>query len=134
MPGGPAEIVLGATFRLEPASPAEIKERLEAIKRWRQDHQPLGTPSAGSWFRNPLPDSAGRLIDGAGLKGLRVGGASVSEKHANFLVNDRKGSASDLRRLADQVRAAVLERTGVELVEEVVYLGDWPAWDQEPAR
>jgi len=133
-PGTPAEIVLGATFRLEPAAPDEIKARLEEIKRWRQDHQPLGTPSAGSWFRNPLPDSAGRLIDAAGLKGLRVGGAAVSEKHANFLVNDRKGSASDLRRLSDAVKATVRERTGVELVEEVVYLGDWRAWDPEAAR
>ena len=98
-----------------------------------------GPPAAGHAerrfvFRNPLPDSAGRLIDAAGLKGLRVGGASVSEKHANFLVNDRQGSATDLRRLADQVRTAVLERTGVQLVEEVVYLGDWQAWDREAAR
>ncbi len=130
-PGRPAEIVLGATFRLEPASASEIKERLEVIRHWRQEHQPLGTPSAGSWFRNPLPESAGALIDAAGLKGLRIGGASVSEKHANFLVNDRKGTATDLRRLADRVRAEVRRRTGIELEEEVVYLGDWGAWRAE---
>jgi UDP-N-acetylmuramate dehydrogenase len=133
-PGTPPEIVLAATFELEPASAAEIKERLEEIKHWRQEHQPLGTPSAGSWFRNPLPESAGALIDRAGLKGLRIGGASVSEKHANFLVNDRKGSATDLRRLADQVRAAVREATGIELVEEVVYLGDWGDWPRAASR
>jgi UDP-N-acetylmuramate dehydrogenase len=133
-PPAPAEIVLGATFRLEPASAVEIKERLEEIKRWRQEHQPLGTPSAGSWFRNPLPASAGALIDAAGLKGLRIGGASVSEKHANFLVNDRKGSASDLRRLADRVRAEVARRSGIVLLEEVVYLGAWGDWQPEELR
>ena len=132
-PAGPPEIVLGATFRLEPASAGEIKERLEEIKRWRQEHQPLGTPSAGSWYRNPLPQSAGALIDAAGLKGLRIGGAAVSEKHANFLVNDRKGTANDLRRLSDRVKAEVGRRTGIELEEEVVYLGDWGLWQPEPA-
>ena len=133
-PGRPAEIVLGATFQLEPASAEVIKERLEEIKHWRQEHQPLGTPSAGSWFRNPLPESAGALIERAGLKGLRIGGASVSEKHANFLVNDRKGSATDLRRLADRVREAVRQATGIELVEEVVYLGEWGEWQLEASR
>ncbi len=62
-------------------------------------------PSAGSVFRNPTGDSAGRLIDEAGLKGLRIGGAVVSEKHANFIVNDQKGTAADVRRLAEHVRA-----------------------------
>ncbi|HEY7828589.1 MAG TPA: UDP-N-acetylmuramate dehydrogenase [Candidatus Limnocylindrales bacterium] len=129
--GGPAEIVLGATFRLEPASADEIKARLEEIRHWRQEHQPLGTPSAGSWFRNPLPQSAGGLIDAAGLKGLRIGGASVSPKHANFLVNDQKGSATDLRHLADRVRAGVAQESGIVLEEEVVYLGDWGSWPEE---
>lgn len=133
-PGTPPEIVLAATFRLEPASADEIRERLETIKHWRQEHQPLGTPSAGSWFRNPLPESAGALIDRAGLKGLRIGGASVSEKHANFLVNDRKGSATDLRRLAERVRAEVARRTGIKLEEEVVYLGDWGDWHEESSQ
>jgi len=133
-PAEPPEVVLGATFDLEPASADQIKERLEEIKRWRQEHQPLGIPSAGSWFRNPLPESAGALIDAAGLKGLRVGGAAVSEKHANFLVNDRRGTATDLRRLSDQVRAAVQSRTGVRLEEEVVYLGDWGDWQPEVGR
>ncbi len=126
------EVVLGATFNLQPASAVDIKARLEEIKHWRQEHQPLGTPSAGSWFRNPLPDSAGALIDAAGLKGRRIGGVSVSERHANFLVNDRKGTAGDLRRLSDLVRLEVRRRAGIELVEEVVYLGDWGDWQAEP--
>jgi UDP-N-acetylmuramate dehydrogenase len=132
--GASAGVVLEATFALRPASPAEIKERLEEIRHWRQEHQPLGIPSAGSWFRNPLPESAGELIDQAGLKGRRIGGASVSQKHANFLVNDQKGTASDLRRLADLVRSAVEDRTGIRLEEEVVYLGDWPDWQPEVSR
>lgn len=128
-PGQPAEIVVGVTFRLVPATPDEIRDRLDEIRRWRQAHQPLGIPSAGSYFRNPPGDSAGRLIDAAGLKGTRVGGASVSEKHANFLVNDRKGSAADVRRLGDLVRSEVARRFDVNLEEEVVFLGDWgPEW------
>jgi UDP-N-acetylmuramate dehydrogenase len=121
-----ADLVLGATFRLAPASSDEIKERLDEIRRWRQAHQPLGLPSAGSVFRNPAEGpSAGALIDGLGLKGLRIGGAVVSEKHANFIVNDQKGTAADVRALAERVRAEVLDRTGTALVFEVVFLGDW---------
>ena len=121
----PGEIVLAATFRLTRAEPDVIAARLDEIRRWRRDHQPLGIPSAGSTFRNPPGDSAGRLIDSIGWKGRTRGGASVSEKHANFIVNDRKGSAADVRGLIDEVRAAVAAETGVELHEEVVFLGDW---------
>jgi UDP-N-acetylmuramate dehydrogenase len=124
----PAEIVVAASFRLEPADADTIKARLDDIRRWRQAHQPLGLPSAGSTFRNPPGDSAGRLIDAAGLKGTRIGGAVVSEKHANFLVNDAKGSAADVRRLADLVRDTVARSAGVVLEPEVVYLGDWDGW------
>ena len=99
---------IDATFRLTPADPDLIKERLDDIRHWRQAHQPLGLPSAGSVFRNPPGDSAGRLIDEAGLKGTRIGGAVVSEKHANFIVNDQKGTATDVRRLAEHVRETVL--------------------------
>ncbi len=137
--GGPAdtipEVVVSATFRLAPATPDEIRDRLDEIRHWRQAHQPLGIPSAGSYFRNPAADSAGRLIEAAGLKGTRVGGASVSEKHANFLINDRKGTATDVRRLGEQVRAEVARRFGVVLEPEVVFVGDWgPGWaGSEPA-
>src|SRR5690349_7898977 len=113
---GPAELILDATFQLAAAEPDTIKGRLDEIRRWRQTHQPLGLPSAGSVFRNPSGDSAGRLIDAAGLKGLRIGGAVVSEKHANFIVNDQRGTAADVRHLAERVRREVRERHGVELV------------------
>jgi UDP-N-acetylmuramate dehydrogenase len=126
--GAPAEVVLAATFRLAPAEPDEIKARLDDIRRWRQAHQPLGLPSAGSVFRNPDGDSAGRLIDAAGLKGTRIGGAVVSEKHANFIVNDQKGRAEDVRRLGDHVREVVAREHGVELVYEIVFVGDWDGW------
>jgi UDP-N-acetylmuramate dehydrogenase len=125
---GPADLILAATFRLSAADPDVIKERLDDIRRWRQAHQPLGLPSAGSVFRNPDGDSAGRLIDEAGLKGHRIGGAVVSEKHANFIVNDQKGTAADVRRLAEHVRDVVAERHGVELVFEIEFLGDWEGW------
>lgn len=130
--GASGEYVVSATFRLTPASADEIKGRLDEIRRWRQAHQPLGIPSAGSFFRNPPSGpSAGALIDQAGLKGTRVGGASVSPKHANFLVNDQKGTAADVRRLGELVRHAVEERFGVRLEPEVVFLGDWTAWREE---
>jgi UDP-N-acetylmuramate dehydrogenase len=123
----PDEVVLGASFRLAAAETPAIAARLDEIRGWRRDHQPLGIPSAGSTFRNPPGDSAGRLIDAAGLKGRRIGGASVSEKHANFIVNDGKGSAADVRALVDEVAAVVERETGVRLEPEVVFLGDWAA-------
>jgi UDP-N-acetylmuramate dehydrogenase len=129
--GGPAEIVLAAVFRLRAADPEEIRARLDDIRRWRREHQPLGIPSAGSVFRNPPGDSAGRIIDELGLKGTRIGGAVVSEKHANFIVNDERGSAADVRRLAERVRREVRERRGIELELEIVFAGDWSAWQPE---
>ena len=84
-------------------------------------------------FRNPEGDSAGRLIDALGLKGYRIGGAVVSEKHANFIVNDQKGTAADVRRLAEHVRRRVREAHGVELRFEVEFIGDWSGWTEEAA-
>ena len=111
------------------ADPELIKTRLDDIRHWRQAHQPLGLPSAGSVFRNPPGESAGRLIEAAGLKGTRIGGAVVSEKHANFIVNDQKGTATDVRRLAERVRSEILARDGIELDFEIEFAGDWSAWE-----
>ncbi len=133
-PEGPAEVIVGATFRLVPDDPAAIRARLDEIRRWRQAHQPLGTPSAGSAFRNPTEGpSAGALIDGCGLKGRRIGGAVVSGKHANWILNDQGGSAADVRTLGELVRATVARERGVRLAFEIVFLGDWSAWREEPA-
>ncbi len=123
-------MVTWASFDLEPAEPDVIAERLDEIRRWRQQHQPLGLPSAGSVFRNPDGASAGALIDGLGLKGRRIGGAVVSEKHANFIVNDQSGSAADVRRVGELVRSTVRRETGVELVFEIVFAGDWSGWEE----
>lgn len=126
------EVVTWASFQLEPAAPELVRERLDAIRAWRRDHQPLGIPSAGSTFRNPDEGpSAGELIDRAGCKGLRVGGASVSAKHANFIVNDGRGTAADVRRLAELIGRRVAERFGVALRPEVVFAGDWSGWGEE---
>ncbi len=131
-PSAAPRVVTWGRFRLEAAEPALITERLDTIRRWRQAHQPLGQPSAGSVFRNPADGpSAGAMIDGLGLKGLRAGGAVISEKHANFIVNDRQGTATDVRRLAESVQATVLEKTGVGLRFEVVFAGDWSGWESD---
>jgi UDP-N-acetylmuramate dehydrogenase len=122
------QVVLAASFRLAPADADTIKARLDEIRRWRREHQPLGIPSSGSTFRNPEGDSAGRLIEEAGLKGRRIGGAVVSEKHANFIVNDQRGSAADVRHLVDEVRDTVEKVHGIRLIEEVVFVGDWGGW------
>jgi UDP-N-acetylmuramate dehydrogenase len=124
----PGELILSAVFRLVPAAPDQIQARLDEIRRWRREHQPVGLPSAGSVFRNPPGDSAGRLIDALDLKGYRVGGAVVSAKHANFIVNDEHGTAADVRRVAEHVRAEVRARHGIELAYEIEFVGDWSTW------
>jgi UDP-N-acetylmuramate dehydrogenase len=130
-PPGRPEIVLSATFALRPDDPAAISARLDEIKRWRAANQPLGQKSAGSVFRNPEGGSAGRIIDELGLKGLAEGGAIVSPRHANFIVNTGTASAADVRRLGDRVRAIVRAERGLELAYEVEFVGDWSA--VEPA-
>jgi UDP-N-acetylmuramate dehydrogenase len=125
------DLILTATFGLAPADPAAIKVRLDEIRRWRQEHQPLNQPSAGSVFRNPPGDSAGRLIDACGLKGAHIGGAAISGKHANFIVNSGGATASDVRRLAESARRTVAGKFGVELVYEIQFLGDWSGWQLE---
>jgi len=124
------ELVLTATFRLRPADPAVIKAGLDEIRRWRREHQPLGQPSAGSVFRNPAGDSAGRLVDACGLRGTRLGRAAISEKHANFIVNEGGATAADIRRLAERARKAVADRFGVALEYEVQFVGDWSGWQE----
>ena len=122
------ELVLTATFRLTAADPAVIKAGLDEIRRWRREHQPLGRPSAGSVFRNPPGDSAGRLIDACGLRGSRLGGAAISEKHANFIVNEGGATAAQVRSLAERAGEAVAERFGVVLEYEIQFIGDWSGW------
>ena len=119
------EVVLSATLAFTRGDPAAIAARVDANQAQRQATQPLADQNAGSVFRNPPGDHAGRLVDAAGLKGLRVGGAAVSERHANFIVTDRGASAADVRALGDRVRAEVLAQFGVELAYEIEFVGDW---------
>ena len=118
---GDKAVIPSAAFRLERSSPEEVRRAvLSSLSRRR--NQPHGY-SSGSIFRNPPHGAAGYLIDQAGLKGLRVGGAKVSEIHANFIVNDRCATASDIKDLILKVKERVKERFGVELREEVKFIG-----------
>ena len=120
-------VILGATIEAPRRDdPAAIAERVAEHQRVRRETQPLADQNAGSVFRNPPGDHSGRLIEAAGLKGHRIGTARVSEKHANFLVTDRGGSATDVRALGDHVRATVLARFGIELRYEIEFVGAWP--------
>ncbi len=119
---GPAEIVTGADFHVTAALPETCERIIAEIVRWRREHQPGGA-NAGSVFRNPPGDSAGRIIDDAGLKGLRVGGAMVSPKHANFFQAGPGATADDVYRLVSEVRRRVLESTGVMLETELRLVG-----------
>ncbi len=121
---GRPEVVLQATFALEPADSDTISARLDDIRRWRQAHQPVGQKSAGSVFRNPEGGSAGRIIDELGLKERRLGGAMVSPRHANFIVNTGGATAADVRGLAELVRETVRRERGIELSYEVEFVGD----------
>jgi UDP-N-acetylmuramate dehydrogenase len=118
--------VLAATLELERGDPARIGAGVDANQAQRRATQPLADQNAGSVFRNPPGDHAGRLIDAAGLKERRVGSAMVSPLHANFIVVDRGGRAADVRALGDQVRAEVRERFGVDLQYEIEFVGSWP--------
>jgi UDP-N-acetylmuramate dehydrogenase len=113
-----AEVVVAAEFSATHDDAFACEERIAEIVRWRREHQPGGA-NAGSVFRNPPGDSAGRLIEASGLKGLRVGGAVVSQKHANFFQAETGATAGDVRRLVAEVQRRVADATGVELVPEL---------------
>ena len=119
------EWFMAAWFTLTPGAAEASRQRIKELLEKRIASQPLQLPNCGSVFRNPDGDHAARLIEVAGLKGLRIGGAQVSEKHANFIVNaDGAGSATDIERLIDEVQARVKAHCGVELTREVRIVGD----------
>jgi UDP-N-acetylmuramate dehydrogenase len=118
----PSQVVTSATLRLVPGSSAEAEAEVAEVVRWRREHQPGGA-NAGSVFTNPEGDSAGRLVDAAGCKGRRVGSAEVSPKHANFIQVDPGGAAGDVVALMAEVRRAVRDRFGVDLVAETRMVG-----------
>ncbi|MBB3109059.1 UDP-N-acetylmuramate dehydrogenase [Paenibacillus phyllosphaerae] len=117
-------IVVSATFELTPGNREEIIARHASYKDRRRTTQPLQLPCAGSVFRNPPNDYAARLIQEAGLKGYRIGGAEVSTQHANFIVNVGQATANDVLTLMKEIQSTVQERYGVELVPEVLVVGE----------
>jgi UDP-N-acetylmuramate dehydrogenase len=127
------EVLLSTVFRVSTGDPAALRAVARQSLAYRKKTQPLDTPSAGCIFQNPdradvpadIPASAGALVDRAGLKGTARGDARVSPTHGNFIVNEGQATAADIRSLIDLCRARVIERFGIALHEEIVYLGDF---------
>lgn len=117
-------IITGAEFRLEKGDRDEIAAAMEELAEKRREKQPLNYPSAGSTWKRPEGYFAAKLIDEVGCRGMRVGDAQISEKHAGFLVNLGHATASDIQALMRQVEKRVLEHSGVQLTPEVVILGE----------
>ncbi|GAB4119131.1 MAG: UDP-N-acetylmuramate dehydrogenase [Sideroxydans sp.] len=118
------EFFVGAWLHFEHGDVEAARQAIKALMEKRSASQPLQLPNCGSVFRNPPGDHAARLIESCGLKGKRIGGAQVSEKHANFIVNVGDATATDIEDLIDAVRATVLRQTGFELHPEVKIVGD----------
>lgn len=116
-------IFTSCVLRGEPGKTADIKARLAEITRMREDTQPIRSKTSGSTFKNPPGMKAWQLIDEAGCRGLKIGGAQVSEKHCNFFINTGHATAADIETLGEEVRRRVLDKTGVELVWEVKIIG-----------
>jgi UDP-N-acetylmuramate dehydrogenase len=117
-------VILSAVLSLRPGDPQEIKAAIQANADRRRLTQPSGS-SYGSTFKNPAGDSAGRLIEAAGLKGTRIGGVEISTLHANFMINDGTGCAQDYRNLMLMAQKAVFEKFGVKLELEIELIGKW---------
>lgn len=119
------EVVLDATFELVPQTEDEVRARLESFRKHRAETQPPAVQNAGSTFKNPAGDHAGRLVEAAGLKGFRVGGVEVSRLHANFFVSDETATAQDVYDLVHEVARRVKEDCGIELEPEVKFTGEF---------
>lgn len=124
---GDTDIVVAGTFRTVARPRDRALAHMREITAWRKEHQPGGTYNAGSAFKNPPGDAAGRIIDELGLKGMRIGGASVSLRHANFFEADAGATAQDVYDLVAAVRVAVEEQTGIRLEPEIRFAGDFGA-------
>ncbi len=118
-------LVVSATVQLERGDGEEAKQLMARLTRERTETQPIRTKNCGSVFKNPQGDSAGRLVQAAGLKGAREGAALVSEQHGNFIVNEGGATAADARRLIERVMAEVKRRFGLQLEPEVELVGRW---------
>ena len=126
----PDKIVVGGWFRPKSSTPEDVKQTIANYQSYRRDTQPREFPNCGSVFRNPNGDHAGRLIEEAGLKGTQRGGAQISEKHANFIVNRGDAKAADVFELIDLIKETVYKNSGVELALElqVLQFGNIESW------
>ncbi len=118
------EFFVGAWLKLKAGDVEAAKQEIKALMEKRSASQPLQMPNAGSVFRNPTGEHAAKLIEGCGLKGMRIGGAQVSEKHANFIVNAGEATAADIETLIDTVQGEVRKQTGINLYPEVRIVGE----------
>ena len=112
-----------ATYAGEPADPSDILKAMDEVAEYREKNQPIKERTGGSTFKNSPGNSAWKLVDAAGMRGFRVGGAKVSEMHCNFLINDQGASGEDVERLGETVRARVKAASGVELEWEIIRVG-----------
>ncbi len=118
------DLLLWAELELKPGKQDEMEKVMDEVLSQRRATQPIELPNAGCVFKNPAGDAAGRMIEACGLKGQKLGGAQISDKHANFVVNVGGAKASDVLGLMDQARQAVREKFGVELQNEVLIVGE----------
>lgn len=125
-------VVVDATLALAPGSPEALRAEIREIRTWRRTHQPLNDPNCGSVFTNPPGDSAGRMVEAVGGKQLVIGGARISERHANFIVTTPGATAADVRALIREVRRRVEAAFGVRLRPEVAMLGDFDDGGLDP--
>ena len=124
-----ASVILSAEMALQRGDPAELTALMAEYNAWRRKHQPVGA-NCGSVFKNPPGDYAGRLIEAAGLKGERAGGAEISSLHANFIVNTGGATADEVMALIEQTRDKVLRQFGVTLELEIELVGEWQTGDR----
>ena len=122
--GCPDEWFVSAEFQFQLGNGEEAAKQVKVLMEKRAETQPIGLPSCGSVFKNPGKDYAARLIDESGLKGYSIGGAVVSEKHANFIINDKNATATDVENLIEYVQKTVKEKMGVQLETEVKIVGE----------
>ena len=117
-------VILKAVLRMKPSTRNSLLGQIEKINRWRKRMQPLNVPSAGSVFKNPPGQSAGQLVEQAGLKGFTLGNAQISDKHANFIVNRGGATARDILSLMDIMQNSVYKATGIQLEPEICIAGE----------
>lgn len=126
-------VILSARLRLEPGNPLEIRGKIEGFSDHRRQTQPPGA-TMGSMFKNPTGDYAGRLIEAAGLKGKRIGGAEISPLHANFFVNHGNATAADIYQLIQLAQRAVADKSGIQLELEIELIGDFTGYGKSNGR